>query len=491
MLAMARASAALIEEPMPLPEMGQAETLDGRTAAVARALGSFDDGTFERHLARRVAVPTESQNPERSAEMLAYYTEDIGPALEALGYEWTIRDNPADSRLPFLVARRLEDHRAPTVLTYGHADVVPGLAGWGAGRSPWQTTAEDGRIYGRGTADNKGQHTICLLALESILAVRGTLGFNSVILFESGEEVGSPGLHDFCRNNAAILRADVLIASDGPRFQRETPTVLLGTRGVLNFALKVALRDSGHHSGTHGGLLASASIILANAIASIVDRHGAISVPEWRPHIPDSVRAALADLRFDAGQQIDSEWGEPGLTAAERLMAWNSFEVLAFSAGNPSEPVNAIPPRAIAQCSLRYVVGTAPEIILPALRRHLDSEGFGNVEIIPDTKPAYRATRLDPADPLARWAAASVRATTGREPIVIPNAGGTLPNDAFAIDLETPTIWVPHSYADCRQHAPDEHLLVPLAREGLAIMTGLFWDASGLPTRSGRTEFRR
>ncbi len=86
------------------------------------------------------------------------------------------------------------------------------------------------------------------------------------------------------------------------------------------------------------------------------------------------------------------------------------------------------------------------------------------------------ASRLDPADPWVAWAADSIARTTGRAPAVLPNIGGALPNDVFTEVLGLKTIWVPHSYAACSQHAPDEHMLAPIAREGLAIMAGLFWD---------------
>ena len=88
----------------------------------------------------------------------------------------------------------------------------------------------------------------------------------------------------------------------------------------------------------------------------------------------------------------------------------------------------------------------------------------------------FTATRLDPDHPWAQWAAVSVERTTARKPAVLPNLGGSLPNDCFADTLGLPTVWVPHSYAGCSQHAPNEHVLVPIMREGLQIMAGMFWD---------------
>jgi acetylornithine deacetylase/succinyl-diaminopimelate desuccinylase-like protein len=242
---------------------------------------------------------------------------------------------------------------------------------------------------------------------------------------------------------------------------------------VLNFDLALELRDGARHSGNWGGLLANPGILLAHAIASITDRRGAIRVPEWRPNsLTPSVKQALKNLSVDGAE----DWGEPNLTPAERVFGWSSFEVLAFVTGNPQRPVNAIPAKASAHCQLRYVVGVDPEDIIPALRRHLEREGFGGVKVTASREGFFRASRLDPAHPWVRWAEASIERTAGAKPAILPNLGGSLPNDVFAETLGLPTLWVPHSYAGCSQHAPDEHLLARVAREGLRLMTGLFWD---------------
>jgi len=449
----------------------------------------FDAGGFTADLARRVAIPTESQNPERSLALTAYLKDELQPTLESQGFACTILPNPAGKGGPFLVAERVEDPALPTVLTYGHGDVIRGQdEQWRSGLSPWTVTTEGDRIYGRGTADNKGQHTINLAAMATVLRNRGRLGFNLKALIETGEEVGSPGLKQMCEEHKALLASDVLIASDGPRLQPGRPTIFLGSRGAYNFELTLDLRKGGHHSGNWGGLLRNPGIVLAHAIASITDVNGAIRVPEWRPtSLTDSVRRALEGLVIeggDDGPDIDADWGEPGLTSAERVFGWCSFEVLAFVTGNPDKPVNAIPPRASAHCQLRYVVGVNPDDILPALRRHFDAHGFQLVTIAPSREGYFAATRLDPDHPWVQWTAASIERTTGARPAILPNLGGSLPNDVFSDVLGLPTVWIPHSYAACSQHAPNEHLLGSVARDALRIMTGVFWDlgeAGGVP----------
>ena len=441
-----------------------------------------DEGGFLADLARRVAIPTESQNPARAASLAEYLDSEMRRSLEAMGFDCRVHENPLAGKGPFLVATRIEGASLPTVLTYGHGDVIRGQdAQWREGLAPWRVCVEGDRIYGRGTADNKGQHTINLAALEAVLQARGgRLGFNLKVLLETGEEVGSPGLGDFCKAHRDALRADVLIASDGPRLQPNLPTLSLGTRGALNFDLVADLRAGGHHSGNWGGLIANPGIILAHAIASITDGRGAIGVPEWRPTtLTPAVREALRGLEVEAGEdgpRVEADWGEPGLTPVERVFGWCSFEVLAFVCGNPDKPVNAIPPRASSHCQLRFVVGIDPDDILPALRRHLDKHGFRKVEIRRAAEGFFTATRLDPTHPWVRWTAASIERTSGKKPAVLPNVGGSLPNDVFSETLGLPTVWIPHSYAACSQHAPNEHLLAPVVREALRIMTGLFWD---------------
>jgi acetylornithine deacetylase/succinyl-diaminopimelate desuccinylase-like protein len=452
-----------------------------RDTAISTAALYFDDGRFLKDLERRVNIKTESQIfEERRDEMDTYMTEMV-QTLSLLDFETKVFKNPNPKAGPIFFAERIEGINLKTVLTYGHGDVVRGQEDqWKDELSPWSLTICGDKIYGRGTADNKGQHSVNIGALESIIKTRGKLGFNSKIIIETGEESGSPGLADFARENKEILKADVLISSDGPRLQPNRPTLFMGSRGSFVFDIEVNLREGAHHSGNWGGLIGNPALILANALAVIADKRGQIQVPEWRPKtLTNSIRMALADCEVDGGDDgpaVDPSWGEERLTPAERVFAWNSFEILAFTAGVPEKPVNAIPGNAKARCQLRFVVGTVVEDIIPALERHLIKNGFLQVSVKAADRGVLHATRLDPDNPWVRWAAGSISETTKKKPAILPNLGGGLPNDVFSEILNLPTIWVPHSYASCSQHAPNEHILGSIMREGLTIMAGLFWD---------------
>src|SRR3989475_12079713 len=199
-----------------------------RTAAIARAHSYFDSGDFLVDLRRRVAIPSTSQEPERASALRRYLDDEMVPSLAPLGFTSHVLDNPSGP--PFLVAERMEDDAAVTVLIYGHGDTVRGLDDlWRPGLSPWALTVEGTRLYGRGTADNKGQHSVNIAALAAVIAERGQLGFNVKFLIEMAEEIGSAGLREFCdEHKDGLLKADVLIASDGPRISPRQPTIYLG-----------------------------------------------------------------------------------------------------------------------------------------------------------------------------------------------------------------------------------------------------------------------
>ena len=460
-----------------------------RDDTVAAVQEYFDAGEFRADLARRVEFKTESPEPDQRPELYRYLEAEMTPYLSVLGFECVIHENPRADGGPFLVAHRTEGDDLPTVMTYGHGDVVRGYDDqWRDGLNPWVLTEDEGRWYGRGTADNKAQHTINLAALRTIIETRGHLGFNVIALIETGEECGSPGLKDFCAANKDLFKADVFVASDGPRLRPDAPTVFMGSRGVFNFSMSINLRDGGHHSGNWGGLLANPGIMLSHALATITDANGKLLIEDWRPEpMSNSVREAIAKLDIGGGEdapEIDPDWGEPGLTAEEKVFGFNTFEIRAFVCGNPRNPVNAIPPSATAYGHIRYVAGTDPTKFMPALRAHLDAHGFDMIELDQE-RDFMNATRLDPDHPWAKWAISSVGKTTGKDVAVLPNLGGSLPNDVFAEVLGLPTIWIPHSYAGCSQHAPNEHVLPDVCNEGLRIMTGLWWDLG-----NGETPYR-
>ena len=258
----------------------------------------------------------------------------------------------------------------------------------------------------------------------------GRLGFNAKFIIEMGEESGSKGLAELVAAHKTDFAADVLVASDGPRVRPERPTLTLGCRGAINFDLVCDLREGGHHSGNWGGLIANPALILANALASIVSPTGALLVPALKaPVMSSAVKEALADVEIDGGEDgpaVDPWWGEPGHTPAERVYGSNVFHVLAFTAGTPGRPVNAVPPKAVANCQLRFIAGTDADAVMPTLQRHLDDRGFARVKVMPP--PAandgrFAATRTEPDHPWAAFVAGSLQQSANIKPAIVPADG--------------------------------------------------------------------
>jgi acetylornithine deacetylase/succinyl-diaminopimelate desuccinylase-like protein len=458
-----------------------------RIDAIARVNAQFTSGDFLATLDRMVGYKTESQSDKRADDLRAYLEQELTPTFTALGFTTDIIPSPS-GRGPHLLATYHESDDLPTVLMYGHGDVVPGMEGeWRDGLDPWRCTTVGERVYGRGTADNKGQHAINIAALRAVHEARGgKLGFNAKFIIEMGEEIGSPDLPKVCEAHRDALKADLFLASDGPRLSAERPTIFLGCRGGRRIHLDIELRDGAHHSGNWGGLLANPATILASAIATLVDRNGRILLDALKPpRISNQVRAALADVIVAPSADepaLSENWGEDGLSPAERLYAWNTLEVLAINAGNINNPANAIPGKASAVLQLRFVVGTDIENVVPAIQKHLAENGFADIKV--SQSQYFSASRTDIDNPWVGWAVESVRKTTGSAPALLPNFGGSLPNDVFTDILGLPTVWVPHSYPGCSQHAPDEHILLPVTEEALNIMAGLFWDLGEAPVRA-------
>ena len=440
----------------------------------------FVDGEFIANLRSLVSFVTDSKNSVSNENLIRYYVDGLSGILAELGLQTEIIDNPIKNAPPFLIGKRIESSELKTILLYGHGDTVPLQQElWNEGISPSKLKIIDEKIYGRGVADNKGQHLVNLMALLSVLKTRKKLGFNIKVIFEMGEEVGSPGLFELCEQYKDYLKSDVLIASDGPRVAVDVPTVFLGSRGAINFELEVKYREGAHHSGNWGGVLRDPGVRLSQALSIITNKTGNILIENWKPtSLTEEVRDRLKSLPNTVSKtlEIDENWGEPGLSSNEKLFGWNSFSILAMKSGDIDVPVNAIQPSAKALCQLRFVVGTDENKVISSLREHLDQHGFQDIKIISENAINFEASRTNLDNVWLKKIEHILEEFYGDKIHVIPNLAGSLPNNCFTDILNIPTIWIPHSYKECSQHAPNEHLPINLLRDALLLMTNLYWN---------------
>ena len=440
----------------------------------------FTDGKFFDKLSSLVNIVTDSKNAVSVDDLTNYYTDGLSDILTELGLQTEIIDNRIKGGPPFLIGKRIESSELKTILLYGHGDTVPLQEGqWFEEIIPNELKVIGDKIYGRGVADNKGQHLINLLALLSVLKIRKKLGFNLKIIFEMGEEIGSPGLFDLCEKYKDYFKSDVLIASDGPRVAVDVPTVFLGSRGAINFELEAKYREGAHHSGNWGGVLRDPGVRLSHALSIITDKYGKILIENWKPtSLSAEVRDRLHSLPANISEtlEIDENWGEPGLSSNEKLFGWNSFAILALRSGNIDMPVNAIQPSAKALCQLRFVVGTDANKVITSLRDHLDQNGFNDIKIITENAINFEASRTNLNNIWLKKVEHILEKFHRGKIHVIPNLAGSLPNNCFTDILGIPTIWIPHSYKECSQHAPNEHVPIELLQNSLLLMTDLYWN---------------
>ena len=170
---------------------------------------------------------------------------------------------------------------------------------------------------------------------------------------------------------------------------------------------------------------------------------------------------------------------EPGFNLSEKVYSWNTFEVLAFKLGNPDRTLNAVPPKALAHCQIRLVVGSRWTEFIDIIQKHMNENGFGMVTVQPDSDDnagGFQASRTDLDHPWASYIAESVSRTTGEKTVKLPNSGGSICNFIFQDTLGLLLCWITHSYVGCSRLAPNEHILKSVIREGIAIMADVYWD---------------
>lgn len=365
---------------------------------------------------------------------------------------------------PMVFGEYLTQPGAPTVLLYGHYDVQPPdpLDAWVT--PPFEPSIRDGRLYARGVGDNKGQHFAHILALETLLACRGTLPCNVKVLLEGEEEVGSPHMPAFMQEHCEALQADLVIFSDGPVHETGQSTISFGVRGVLNLELRVQEATRDLHSGHWGGIVPNPLWTLVHLLGTMKNARGEITIEGFYEHVlplSDREREALAMLPIDVeaikqslGIQHLDEPQERGYF--ERLTAWPTLTlngIYGGYAGPGSKTV--LPHEAVARCDIRLVEAQSAEEILAKVKAHVQRYA-PNVTVTSYGGMDPSKTPLD--SPFTKPLCQALYAAQGREPLLIPSKGASLPSYVFTRTLGIPTFGVPYANVDESNHAPNENL---------------------------------
>jgi acetylornithine deacetylase/succinyl-diaminopimelate desuccinylase-like protein len=354
----------------------------------------------------------------------------------------------------------------PTVLLYGHYDVQPPdpLELWHS--PPFEPAIRNGRIYGRGVGDNKGQHLAQILAVEATLAVRGSLPCGVKILLEGEEEIGSPQMASFVAANRERLAADLVITADGPVDASGRATILFGVRGVLSFELRAQGANRDLHSGNFGNVAPNPLWTLVHLLATMKAPDGMITIDGFYDDVQpptDLERQALDDLPVDE-TQILADLGLQAMDApagrsyAERLSLWPTFTINGLHGGYGGQGSKTVlPSQAFAKCDIRLVHNQRAEDIYAKVQAHVARHAPG-VEVIWQGAMEPSKTPMD--SPYAAPIVAGLRAARNEEPLRVPAMGGSLPEYVWTRTLGVPAFVVPYANADESNHAPNENLEV-------------------------------
>ena len=452
--------------------------------AVPRDLDAYltaNDERIRRELFDLLTIPSVSARSEHDADTRRA-AEWVAGSLRSAGLVATVHETAGH---PVVVGEyRDAPSGAPTVLVYGHYDVQPAepLDLWTS--PPFAPTVRDGRIYARGSVDDKGQLFLHVKALEAHLAVRGRLPVNVVVLAEGEEEVGSPHLAPFIEMHRDLLRCDAVVISDSAMFAPGLPSVLSSLRGLAYFQIDVQGPAQDLHSGSYGGAVVNPAMALAHILATLHDADGSIaidgfydSVREWPAHVREQMRGLpFEEDTFREETGAPALGGERGYSVLERLWTRPTCEVNGLLSGYTGEGAKTVlPAKAMAKVSCRLVPDQDPTDIERLMRAHVARVAPAGVRATVTALHGGRAWRAELDGPLFDAARRALAAAFGREP-VITGEGGSIPVVGdFERVLGAPVLLMGFGLPGENAHAPDEWMSVENFTKGMKAVAVL-WE---------------
>ncbi|WP_221088392.1 dipeptidase [Deinococcus aquaedulcis] len=409
-------------------------------------------------------IPSVSADPTRGADM-ARAAEFLRAKLAALGFAARV---DATAGHPVVYAEHLQAPGKPTVLIYGHYDVQPEapLEEWVT--PPFEPTVRDGRIYARGSTDDKGQAYAHVKGAELLLS-QGELPVNVKFLLEGEEEIGSPNLEAYLREHAAELKADVILISDGSRFAPDVPTITYGVRGLSYVEIHVQGANRDLHSGSYGGAAPNPINALCEIIARLKDDQGRVTIPGFYDGIDELTEderqmwASLphSDEDFAGSIGVPSLPGEAGYSTLERLWGRPTLDVNGIWGGYQGEgSKTVIAAKAGAKVSMRLVPGQDPERITGLIADYVPKIAPAGVSAKVVPHHGGRPFKFDLNSPFNKAANRALKRVYGRE-AVFARTGGSIPIVAAFNDiLQAPVLFVDLGLNEDAPHSPNESFAV-------------------------------
>lgn len=416
---------------------------------------------FLNELLELLRIPSISARSEHKEDMIRC-AESVKQHFLDAGAD-TVTVYPTEGH-PVVYGEKFIDANKPTVLVYGHYDVQPAdpLELWHSG--PFEPVIKDGKIYARGSADDKGQFFMHVKALETLVKTN-TLSTNIKFIIEGEEEIGSPNLAKFVKANKELLKADVILISDTSMLSMDTPSIDVGVRGLSYIEVEVTAANRDLHSGVYGGAVANPITVLAKMIASCHDENNHITIPGFYDDVVNATaeeRAKMAKAPFDENEYkkdlgVAELVGEKGYTTNERTGIRPTIEVNGIWGGYTGEGAKTVlPGKAFAKISARLVPNQSSTKITEKLINYFTSIAPKGVTVKASEHHGGEPymTPIDSNE--YRAAAKAVAATFGKEPIPV-RGGGSIPICAlFEKELGIKIVFMGFGLDSDNLHSPNE-----------------------------------
>ncbi|MBV8842470.1 MAG: dipeptidase [Bryobacterales bacterium] len=377
----------------------------------------------------------------------------------------------------------------PTILVYGHYDVVPAAMEDGWNTPPFEPVEKDGKIYARGATDDKGQLFIHLKALESYLESDGGAPTNVKFLLEGEEEISSPNLAPFIKDHLDLLKSDICVISDSSMRKIEEPAITYSLRGMTYIQLEIQGPKDDLHSGFWGGATHNPALALVEILSQLYNPDHTIAVPGFYDDVAPLTaeerkiiaKTELSEAQFKEATGVPATWGDARYTIRERVSARPTLEINGMWSGYSGPgPKTIIPAKAGAKLSSRLVANQDPEKIFGLLKKHIESIAPQTVKVqvklVTTGKPA-----LIPFDlPEMQAASRAYERAWGHKP-VFTRGGGSIPIVADIVDMmKIPVVMMGYGLDSDGLHAANEHFAIEMFHRGIETAIVYLDELAGL-----------
>ena len=417
-------------------------------------------GRFQEELFSLIRIPSISSDPSHKNDMQECALRWKNLLLET-GVD--MAEVMPTSANPVVFASKVIDPSAPTVLVYGHYDVMPvePLELWNT--DPFEPVIQDGRLWARGADDDKGQSFLQVKAFEIALREK-LLKCNVKFLFEGGEEIGSPGLEDFCLAHKDLLKSDIILVSDTSMVGADVPSITTGLRGLAYWEIEVTGPNRDLHSGIFGGAVANPINVLCKMIAGITDNDGHITIPGFYDDVEEvsaREREMLAAVPYSEDKyreslDVKALFGEKGYSTLERTC-------LLYTSPSPRDPKTGrlVPHQEHEKISgmfIDYINRIAPDYVRVKVTPMHGGEGY----VCPIDLPAYKAAEKGYEDAFEK------------KPLAV-RRGGSIPIiAAFEKVLGVKSILMGFGLESDATHSPNENMPIDIMDKGIEAIVGFY-----------------